>query len=168
MEKPYIAAVNGAAVGAGMDMASMCDIRFAAETARFGMTYVRMGIIPGDGGAYYLPRLVGTARALDLIWTGRVFDAKEALEMGYVTAVVPDDDLMNYTREYAAAARAAAPPSRCSSRSDSSTVRPTPASTPRSTSRPRRCTSPRAPKTPAKAPAPSPKSANPSSKAAST
>ncbi len=101
MEKPYIAAVNGPAVGAGMDMASMCDIRFAAETARFGMTYVRMGLVPGDGGCYYLPRIVGLARALDLIWTGRLFDAQEALAMGYVSAVVPPDHLMDYTREYA-------------------------------------------------------------------
>ncbi|HEU4758381.1 MAG TPA: enoyl-CoA hydratase-related protein [Dehalococcoidia bacterium] len=101
MEKPYIAAVNGAAVGAGMDMASMCDIRFAAETARFGMTYVRMGLVPGDGGGYFLPRIVGLARALDLIWTGRLFDAQEALAMGYVSAVVPAEQLMDYTREYA-------------------------------------------------------------------
>jgi 2-(1,2-epoxy-1,2-dihydrophenyl)acetyl-CoA isomerase len=101
MEKPYIAAVNGAAVGAGMDMASMCDIRFASDQARFGMTYVRMGIIPGDGGAYYLPRIVGAARALDLIWTGRIMDAQEALSFGYVSAVVPADQLMDYTREYA-------------------------------------------------------------------
>jgi len=101
MEKPYLAAVNGAATGAGMDMASMCDIRFAADSARFGMTYVRMGIIPGDGGAYYLPRIVGTARALDLIWSGRLFGADEALAMGYVSAVVPADELMTYTREYA-------------------------------------------------------------------
>jgi 2-(1,2-epoxy-1,2-dihydrophenyl)acetyl-CoA isomerase len=101
MEKPYIAAVNGAAVGAGMDMASMCDLRFAADTARFGMTYVRMGLIPGDGGCYFLPRIVGMARALDLIWSGRLFDAQEALAMGYVSAVVPADDLMEYTREYA-------------------------------------------------------------------
>jgi 2-(1,2-epoxy-1,2-dihydrophenyl)acetyl-CoA isomerase len=101
MEKPYIAAVNGAAVGAGMDMASMCDIRFASEQARFGMTYVRMGIIPGDGGAYYLPRIIGTARALDLIWTGRIMDAQEALAMGYVSAVVPADQLLEYAREYA-------------------------------------------------------------------
>jgi 2-(1,2-epoxy-1,2-dihydrophenyl)acetyl-CoA isomerase len=100
MEKPYIAAVNGAAVGAGMDMASMCDMRFAGESARFGMTYVRMGIIPGDGGAYYLPRIVGVARALDLIWTGRIFDADEALAMGYVSAVVPDAELVDYTRDY--------------------------------------------------------------------
>ena len=101
MEKPYIAAVNGAAVGAGMDMASMCDMRFAADTARFGMTYVRMGLIPGDGGCYFLPRIVGMARALDLIWSGRLFDAPEALAMGYVSAVVPADQLMEYTREYA-------------------------------------------------------------------
>jgi 2-(1,2-epoxy-1,2-dihydrophenyl)acetyl-CoA isomerase len=102
MEKPYIAAVNGAAVGAGMDMASMCDIRFAAESARFGMTYVRMGLVPGDGGCYFLPRIVGMARALDLIWSGRLIDAKEALEMGYVSAVLPDDQLIAHTREYAA------------------------------------------------------------------
>lgn len=101
MDKPYIAAVNGAAVGAGMDMASMCDIRFAVDTARFGMTYVRMGIIPGDGGCYYLPRIVGMAKALDLVWTGRIMDASEALDMGYVSAVVPADDLMQHTREYA-------------------------------------------------------------------
>ena len=101
MEKPYIAAVNGAAVGAGMDMASMADIRFAADTARFGMTYVRMGLVPGDGGCYYLPRIVGLARALELIWTGRLFDAQEALAMGYVSAVVPADELMDHTREFA-------------------------------------------------------------------
>ncbi len=100
-EKPYIAAVNGAAVGAGLDMASMCDMRFAADTARFGMTYVRMGLIPGDGGCYFLPRIVGMARALDLIWTGRIFDAQEALSIGYVSAVVPADELVPYTREYA-------------------------------------------------------------------
>ena len=101
MDKPYIAAVNGAAVGAGMDMASMCDIRFAADGARFGMTYVRMGIIPGDGGCYYLPRIIGMARALDLIWTGRIIDAQEALAMGYVSEVVPADALMDRVREYA-------------------------------------------------------------------
>jgi len=101
MEKPYIAAVNGAAVGAGMDMASMGDIRFAADTARFGMTYVRMGLVPGDGGCYFLPRIVGMSRALDLIWTGRLIDAQEALAMGYVSAVVPADELIAYTREYA-------------------------------------------------------------------
>jgi len=83
-------------------MASMCDMRFAADSSRFGMTYVRMGLIPGDGGCYFLPRIVGMARALDIIWTGRLLDAQEALAMGYVSAVVPADELMAYTREYAA------------------------------------------------------------------
>jgi 2-(1,2-epoxy-1,2-dihydrophenyl)acetyl-CoA isomerase len=101
MDKPYIAAVNGAAVGAGMDMASMCDIRIAANTARFGMTYARMGLIPGDGGCYYLPRIVGVARALDLIWTGRLFDAEEALRIGYISNVVPAAELSAYSRDYA-------------------------------------------------------------------
>jgi enoyl-CoA hydratase/carnithine racemase len=101
LEKPYIAAVNGAAAGAGMDMASFADIRFASSTARFGMTYVRMGLIPGDGGCYTLPRIVGTARALELIWSGRLFDAQEALEIGYVSAVYEPDDLMPKTLEFA-------------------------------------------------------------------
>ena len=82
LEKPYIAAVNGAAVGAGMDMASMADIRFASERARFGMAYVRMGLIPGDGGAWSLPRIVGTAKALELIWSGELINAQEALRIG--------------------------------------------------------------------------------------
>ena len=101
LEKPYIAAVNGASVGAGMDMASMADIRFASETARFGMAYVRMGLIPGDGGAYTLPRIVGTAKALELIWSGELINAEEALRIGYVSAVHPADELMERTREFA-------------------------------------------------------------------
>ena len=101
LEKPYIAAINGAAVGAGMDMASMADIRFASGKARFGMAYVRMGLIPGDGGAYTLPRIVGVAKALELIWTGKLFDAQEALDMGYVSAVFSAEELMDRTREFA-------------------------------------------------------------------
>jgi enoyl-CoA hydratase/carnithine racemase len=100
-DKPYIAAVNGAAVGAGMDMASMADIRFAAEGARFGMAYVRMGLIPGDGGCYYLPRIVGVAQALEIIWTGEIFDAQQALALGYVSRVYPPDQLMSETRAFA-------------------------------------------------------------------
>lgn len=101
LEKPYIAAVNGPAVGAGMDMASMADIRFGSTTARFGMAYVRMGLVPGDGGCYTLPRIVGTAKALELIWSGRLFPADEALEMGYLSAVYEPDQLMPKTLEFA-------------------------------------------------------------------
>lgn len=101
LEKPYIAAVNGAAVGAGMDMASMADIRIASDRAKFGMTYVKMGLAPGDGGCYYLPRIVGMQRALELIWTGRIFDAQEALHIGYVLKVVPHEQLMDATLELA-------------------------------------------------------------------
>jgi enoyl-CoA hydratase/carnithine racemase len=101
LEKPYIAAINGAAAGAGMDMATMADIRFASSTARVGMTYVRMGLIPGDGGCYTLPRIVGTQRALDMIWTGKMLTAQEALEMGYVMAVYEPEDLMPKVTEYA-------------------------------------------------------------------
>jgi enoyl-CoA hydratase/carnithine racemase len=101
LDKPYIAAVNGAAVGAGMDMASMADIRFAADSARFGMAYVRMGIIPGDGGCYFLPRLVGLQKALELIWTGQLFDAPEALRIGYVLRVYPADRLLAETQAFA-------------------------------------------------------------------
>jgi 2-(1,2-epoxy-1,2-dihydrophenyl)acetyl-CoA isomerase len=101
LDKPYIAAVNGAAAGAGMDMASMADIRFASETARFGMSYVRVGLIPGDGGAFFLPRIVGVSKALELIWSGDIIDAAEALRIGYVSRVYPSDRLMEETRAFA-------------------------------------------------------------------
>jgi enoyl-CoA hydratase/carnithine racemase len=101
LDKPYIAAVNGPAAGAGMDMASMADIRIASETARFAMSYVNVGIVPGDGGCYYLPRIVGVARTLDLIWTGRTMDAQEALQIGYVSQVVPPDQFMDSVMTYA-------------------------------------------------------------------
>jgi 2-(1,2-epoxy-1,2-dihydrophenyl)acetyl-CoA isomerase len=101
LDKPYIAAVNGAAVGAGMDMCSMCDMRIASEEARFAMSYAKVGLVPGDGGCYYLPRIVGLAKALELIWTGDFVDAQEALRIGYVSRVVPTDQLLPATRELA-------------------------------------------------------------------
>ena len=101
LEKPYIAAINGAAAGAGMDMASMADIRFAASTARMGMTYVRMGLIPGDGGTYTLPRIVGTQRALDMIWTGKLITAQEALAISYLMDDVEPDELLPRVKAYA-------------------------------------------------------------------
>lgn len=108
MDKPVIAMVNGIAAGAGLDMALMCDLRFAADTARFAESYVRMGLVPGDGGAWFLPRIVGLDRALELLWTGDSIDAAEAARIGLVTRVCPADELQE--RTYAFAARLAAGP----------------------------------------------------------
>ena len=91
LDKPLIAAVNGPAVGAGMDMALMCDLRVAASSATFCEGYVKVGLVPGDGGCYYLPRIVGIARALELLWTGDVVSASDALSMGLVSDVHPDE-----------------------------------------------------------------------------
>ncbi|MHC9293325.1 enoyl-CoA hydratase/isomerase family protein [Mycobacterium sp. LTG2003] len=92
LDKPLIAAVDGVAVGAGMDMALACDLRLASTRARFSEGYVRVGLIPGDGGAHLLPRIVGQARALELLWTGRFVEADEALALGLVLSVHGPDE----------------------------------------------------------------------------
>lgn len=92
-EKPVIAAINGPAIGAGLDLACMCDIRIAANGARFGSTFVKLGLIPGDGGAYFLARIVGFPRALEMMMTGRVIDTIEAERIGLVTKVVEPEEL---------------------------------------------------------------------------
>ena len=108
LEVPSIAAVNGPAIGAGNDLACMCDIRIAADTALFAESFVKLGIIPGDGGAWLLPRTVGMSKAAEMTFTGDRIDAKEALACGLVSRVVPAADLMKEAR--ALAGRIAANP----------------------------------------------------------
>jgi 2-(1,2-epoxy-1,2-dihydrophenyl)acetyl-CoA isomerase len=102
LDKPVLVAVNGVATGAGMDLALMGDIRYAAESARFAETYVKVGLVPGAGGAHFLPRLVGVAKALELFWTADFIDAAEAERIGLVNKVLPDAELMPFVRAVAA------------------------------------------------------------------
>ena len=99
--KPSIAAVNGFALGGGCELAMACTVRIASERARFGQPEVGLGIIPGYGGTQRLPRLVGKGRALELILTGRIIDAEEALRIGLVHRVVPPEELMPTCMELA-------------------------------------------------------------------
>ena len=101
LEVPVIAAVNGAAVGAGLDLACMCDIRIASEHAKFAESFVKLGIIPGDGGAWLLPRLVGLSRASEMSFTGDVLGAEQAAAWGLVSRVVPADQLLPVANELA-------------------------------------------------------------------
>jgi enoyl-CoA hydratase/carnithine racemase len=94
IEVPVIAAVNGPAIGAGCDLACMCDVRIAGESARFAESFVKLGIVPGDGGAWLLPRVVGFSKACELAFTGDAISAREALACGLVSQVVPDGELL--------------------------------------------------------------------------
>jgi enoyl-CoA hydratase/carnithine racemase len=100
-EIPLIAAVNGPAIGAGFDLACMCDLRIASSRALVGETFVNLGIIPGDGGAWFLQRLVGYQRAAELTLTGRLVKAEEALQLGIFLEVVTPEKLMTQARELA-------------------------------------------------------------------
>ncbi len=101
LEVPVIAAVNGPAIGAGCDLACMCDLRIASQSARFAESFVKVGLVPGDGGAWLLPRVVGFAKACEMALIGDPIDADEALACGLVSRVVPDDALMSEAQRLA-------------------------------------------------------------------
>jgi enoyl-CoA hydratase/carnithine racemase len=101
-EVPMIAAINGHAIGLGLDLACLCDIRLCAEGAKFASSFIKMGIVPGDGGTWILPRAIGLSKAAELILTGDTYDAAAALAMGLVSRVVAPDRLVAEARTLAA------------------------------------------------------------------
>src|ERR1700743_3078899 len=101
LEIPIIAAVNGPAIGAGLDLACMCDIRLAAKSATFAESFVRLGIVPGDGGAWLLPRAIGLPRASLMAYTGDTIDAAQALDWGFVVQVTSDAELLEAAQSWA-------------------------------------------------------------------
>ncbi|MBV8061968.1 MAG: crotonase/enoyl-CoA hydratase family protein [Nevskia sp.] len=109
-EVPAIAAVNGHAVGLGLDLACLCDIRLGVEGAKFASSFIKLGIVPGDGGAWILPRAVGLSQAAEMIFTGDTLDAQEALRIGLVSRLLPADKLL--PEALALAQRIAANPAR--------------------------------------------------------
>jgi len=107
--KPLIAAVNGAAIGVGVTMILPCDVRLASEEAKLGLAFVKLGILPGLGSTHLLPRIVGRAKALELVLSARTIPAREALEIGLVNAVLPAEKLLPAARELAASMAAHRP-----------------------------------------------------------
>ena len=101
LEVPTIAAVNGPAIGFGLEVAVSCDIRIAAESARFAESFIKLGLIPGDGGAFFFQQIVGMSKACELSFTGDTIDAREAERIGLVSRVVPNDQLMAAANELA-------------------------------------------------------------------
>ena len=99
LDKPVIAAINGDATGQGLELVLACDVRIATETSHFGLPHIKAGLIPWDGGTQRSSRLVGRGRALEMILTGEMIDAKEALQIGLISRVVSEKELMKVTME---------------------------------------------------------------------
>jgi 2-(1,2-epoxy-1,2-dihydrophenyl)acetyl-CoA isomerase len=102
LEKPVLAAINGVSAGAGLSLALACDLRYAAESARFVLAFVKIGLVPDAGLLYFLPRLIGPGKTLELSWTGDPLSAQEAYELGMLNKVVPDEQVLGHTQEIAA------------------------------------------------------------------
>src|SRR5437879_5126170 len=102
LEKPLLAAINGVAAGAGLSLALACDLRYAAESARLVVAFVRIGLVPDAGLMYFLPRLIGPAKTLELAWSGDPIGAAEAYDLGMLNKVLPDDQVLGHTQEFAA------------------------------------------------------------------
>lgn len=107
LSKPIVAAINGHAIGGGLTLACMCDIRVCSAEAQLGSTFVKLGLVPADGSTYVLPRTIGFSRALDLMLTGRIVDALEAQRIGLVDEVVPHEEVLPRARAKAAMIAAA-------------------------------------------------------------
>jgi 2-(1,2-epoxy-1,2-dihydrophenyl)acetyl-CoA isomerase len=102
LEKPVLAAINGVAAGAGLSLALACDLRYAAESARLVVAFVRIGLVPDAGMLYFLPRLIGPGKTLELAWTGDPLSAADAYDIGMLNKVLPDDQLLGDTQAVAA------------------------------------------------------------------
>lgn len=102
MEKPVLAAINGVAAGAGLSLALACDLRYAAESARMVLAFIRIGLVPDAGLLYFLPRLIGPGKTLELAWTGDPISASEAYELGMLNKVLPDSEVLSETQALAA------------------------------------------------------------------
>jgi len=100
-DKPILGVLNGACIGAGLDLACMCDFRIASERAKFGSTFVKLGLIPGDGGAFFLTRTIGYPKALELMLTARIIRTEEAQRIGLIHDVAPPDELHDRARDWA-------------------------------------------------------------------
>lgn len=102
LEKPVLGAINGVAAGAGLSLALACDLRYAAESARLVVAFVKIGLVPDAGLMYFLPRLIGPAKTLELSWSADAVGAQEAYELGMLNKVLPDDQVLSHTQELAA------------------------------------------------------------------
>ncbi len=109
VNKPIIAMVNGAAIGAGLDLACMCDIRIGSEYAKFGETFAKLALVPGDGGSYFLQRIVGFSKAMEMTLTGSIYNAVQAKEMGLLNEVAEAEDLESRVQVYIDAIKLTAP-----------------------------------------------------------